>query len=418
MKPGFFAGWRGMAAVALVLPWTLCASSHAADPLRVALIEPYSGPFASTGTTALRAFQGEFDRLNAAGGALGQTFTVVPFDSKSSAQEAALQVQAAADQGIRIIIQGSGSNVAHAVSDFVAKYNARNPDKPLLYLNHGALDPALTEEKCHFWHFRFVAHGHMIMTGVIDALARQKDVKRVYLVNQDYAWGHSVARDARQMLKERRPDIEIVGEDLHPMGKVKDFAPYAAKIRAANANALVTGNWGNDLSLLVKALDESGSRIRIHAPIAGLNGTAASMGASGAGRVHGLLFWHANAGDSSLLTRALAFRARYGEDWNWLPNHTVPEMLVRAMTAARSTDVLKVALALESMRHEGPTGEVWMRAEDHQLMMPLFETVFARQGDPGVRYDAEGSGYGWKTERRLEARDTVPPVLCRVDRPG
>lgn len=397
-----------------VLP---CCAAHAADPLKVALIEPYSGPFASTGTTALRAFQDEFERLNALGGALGRNLVVVPFDSKSSAQEATLQVQAAVDQGIRFIIHGSGSNVGHAISDFVAKYNGRNPDKPLLYLNHGALDPALTEEKCHFWHFRFVAHGHMIMNAVIDALARQKDVKRVYLINQDYAWGQSVAKDARQMLALRRPDIEIVGEDLHPIGKVKDFAPYAAKIRASGADAVVTGNWANDLSLLVRALDESGLRIRIHAPIAGLNGTAASMGVSGAGRVHSVLFWHANAGESPVLTRALAFRARYGEDWNWYPNHIVPQMLVKAIEQARSTDVLPVALALESMRYESPTGDVWMRPEDHQLAMPLFESVFAKQGEPGVPHEAEGSGFGWKTERRLEARDNVPPVVCRIKRP-
>lgn len=119
-----------------------------------------------------------------------------------------------------------------------------------------------------------------------------------------------------------------------------------------------------------------------------------------------------------MLTRALAFRARYGEDWNWLPNHTVPELLARAIVAAQSTDVLKIALALESIRYDGPTGEVWMRADDHQLMMPLYETVFAKQGEPGVRYDAEGSGFGWRTARKIEARDNEPPVTCRVKRPG
>jgi len=141
------------------------------------------------------------------------------------------------------------------------------------------------------------------------------------------------------------------------------------------------------------------------------------MGASGAGRVHSVLFWHSNSGESPVLARALAFRARYGEDWNWYPNHVVPEMLVRAIEKARSTDVLPVALALESMRYDGPTGEVWMRPEDHQLSMPLYESVFAKQGDPGVRHEAEGSGFGWKTERKLEARDNVPPVVCRIKRP-
>lgn len=119
-----------------------------------------------------------------------------------------------------------------------------------------------------------------------------------------------------------------------------------------------------------------------------------------------------------MLTRAPAVRIRYGEDWIWLPNHTVPGMLAQAMAAAQCAEVLEVAFTLESMRYDGPTGEVWMRADDHQLMMPLYETVFAKQGEPGGRYDAEGSGFGWRTARKIEARDNEPPVTCRVKRPG
>lgn len=265
-----------LAAAAVSL--TLVVPALAEEAIGVALIDPFSGPFANVGTTAFRAFQMEFDRINSAGGTLGRSFKVVPFDSKSSAQEATLQVQAAIDQGLRYVFQGSGSNVAHAVSEAIAKYNARNPAAPVLYLNYGALDPALTDEKCHFWHFRLVAHGHMILNAVTGAAARRPQMRRVYLINQDYAWGQSVSKDARAMLAEKRPDVEIVGDDLHPLGKIKDFAPYVAKIKAAGADTVITGNWGNDLSLLVKAMRDSGGTIDMFAPIAGLQGTAAAWG--------------------------------------------------------------------------------------------------------------------------------------------
>ena len=264
-----------MALLSATAAWT-------AEPIKVAQIDPLSGPFANVGSTLLHAFQAEFDRINDNGGALGRPFELIPFDSKSSAQEATLQVQAAIDQGIRFILQGSGSNVGHAVSDAVAKHNARMPDRLVIYLNHGALDPALTEEKCHFWHFRFVAHGHMIMNALTNALATRMHVKRVYLINQDYAWGQSVAKDAKLMLATKRTDIEIVGEDLHPIGKVKDFAAYVAKIKSAKADALVTGNWGNDLSLLIKAVKDAGLSLEIYAPIAGGQGTSRMMGEAGA----------------------------------------------------------------------------------------------------------------------------------------
>ncbi|MCC7547900.1 MAG: branched-chain amino acid ABC transporter substrate-binding protein [Burkholderiales bacterium] len=408
---------RGLRTLLVAFIAALPTLAAGADPVRIAILEPLTGPFANTGTTAVRAFQMELERLNATGGALGTAFELVPFDNKSSPQEATLQVQAAIDQGIRYIVQGSGSNVGHAISDAVARHNSRNPERTVLYLNHGALDPALTDDKCHFWHFRFVAHGHMIMQAVTDSIARQPGITAVYLINQDYAWGHAVARDARSMLAAKRPDIRVVGEDLHQIGKVKDFAPYVAKIKAAGANAIVSGNWGNDLSLLIRTIKDAGLSIAVYAPIAGLQGTPATIGDAGPVRVRAALFWHPNLPPSPLLDHALAFKARFSEDWNWLPTHLAPEMLRRAMIKADSVDPVKVARALEGLEYGGPTGKVWIRADDHQLMMPIYSTIFTKAGEPGVRFDAEGSGFGWKTEQMLAASENVPPLKCRVKRP-
>ncbi len=389
----------------------------AAETIKFALIEPLSGPFANVGNNGLRSFQAEFDRINARGGVLGRNFELVAFDNKSNPQETTLQVQAAVDQDIRFILQAAGSNNGHAVSEAVAKHNARNPDRAVLYLNFGALDPALTTEKCHFWHFRFAPHGHMIMTAVTDAVARDRSIKRVYLIDQDYVWGRAVAADAREMLAAKRPDIQIVGDDLHPIGKVKDFAPYVAKVNAARADAIVTGNWGNDLALLIKATKDVDMKIQVYAPIAGLQGTPAMIGEAGANRVRAALFWTANVEPNPLLASAQAFKARYKEDWNWLPTWLLPNMVAAAMIKAGSADPVRVAIALEGLKYPGPTGEVWMRPEDHQLMMPIYETVFERAGGPGVKYDTEDTGLGWKTEGKLDTEDNIHPVTCRVQRP-
>lgn len=396
---------------------TFAHAAPAAEPIRFAVIDPLSGPFANIGAGALHALQAEFDRINAQGGVLGRRLELVAFDNKSSPQESTLQVQAAIDQGIRYIIQGAGSNNGHAVSEAIAKHNARNPQGAVLHLNHGALDPALTIEKCHFWHFRFVPHGHTIIGALTDALARDPRIKRVYLINQDYVWGQSVAKDAREMLAAKRPDIQIVGDDLHPIGKVKDFAPYVAKVSAARADAVLTGNWGNDLALLIKAARDANLNTDSYAPLSSLPGAPTMIGESGADRVRGVMFWHANLDNNALLPFALAYKTKYKEDWFWLPFHALPEMVTRAMTKAGSDDPQKVALALEGMRYQGPTGELWMRPEDHQLMMPLYQTVFTRVGQPGVKYDAENTGFGWKTEGKLEGKETLGPVACRVQRP-
>jgi branched-chain amino acid transport system substrate-binding protein len=413
MVTGFLRILLRCALVVLLFPGQV----PAAETIKFAVIEPLSGPFANIGNNGTRSFQAEFDRINARGGVLGRNFELVAFDNKSNPQETTLQVQAAVDQGIRFILQAAGSNNGHAVNEAVAKHNARNPDRAVLYLNFGALDPALTTEKCQFWHFRFAPHGHMIMAAVTDAVARDGAIKRVYLIDQDYVWGRAVAADAREMLAAKRPDIQIVGDDLHPIGKIKDFSPYAAKVKAARADAIVTGNWGNDLALLIKATKDAGMKIQIYAPLAGLQGAPAMIGEAGANRVRAALFWHANVDPNPLLASAQAFKAKYKEDWNWLPTYLLPSMVAAAMTKAGSAEPVPVAMALEGLKFAGPTGEVWMRPEDHQLMMPIYETVFERVGGPGVKYDTEDTGLGWKTEGKLDTEANIQPVTCRVQRP-
>src|SRR4029078_9517902 len=135
--------------------------------------------------------------------------------------------------------------------------------------------------KCSFWHFRFDADAEMKMAALTDAIAQNTHSKKVYLLNQDYAFGQAVARAAREMIPKKRPDIEIVGDELHPLGKIKDFAPYVAKIKATGADAVLTGNWGADLSLLIKAGKEAGLNVNYYTYYAGISGGPAAIGEAG-----------------------------------------------------------------------------------------------------------------------------------------
>src|SRR5207253_2484988 len=146
--------------------------------------------------------------------------------------------------GIPFVFQGNSSGVAHAISDAVQKHNERNAGNRVLYLNYSAVDPALTNEKCHYWHFRFDAHADMKMAALTDVIAANKNIKKMYIIGQDYSFGKAVADGAVAMLGKKRPDIQIVGNELHPIGKVKDFSPYVQKIVASGADAVITGNWG------------------------------------------------------------------------------------------------------------------------------------------------------------------------------
>ena len=233
------------------------AAAASLGTVRVAFIDPLSGPFANTGESALRHFRAAVERdavlraLNGgrsdarASGRIDSRIEIVPFDNKASAQEALVQLRAAIDQGIRFVLQGQSSAAALALIDAIDKHNLRNPGQEVLFLNYAALDPELTNAKCSFWHFRFDAPVDMRMEALVEAIVRDGTAKNLYLIGQDYSFGRSVAQTARAMLARKMPAVRIVGDDLHPIGTVRDFAPYIAKIKAAGADAVITGNWGN-----------------------------------------------------------------------------------------------------------------------------------------------------------------------------
>jgi branched-chain amino acid transport system substrate-binding protein len=349
----------------------------------------------------------------------GQKLEVVAFDNKASPQESLIAFQAVTDQGIRFITQGNGSGVANALVDAVNRHNARNPDKSVLFLNYAAVDPDLTNGHCSFWHFRFDANSEQKLEAITSYLARQPSVKKVYLVNQDYAHGHQVARLAEEMLKKKRPDVQIVGNDLHPIGKVKDFAPYVSKIKASGAEVVISGNWGNDLTLLVKAAKDAGLPAVFYTFYAGGIGTPLAVGPAGGDRMVQISEWHQNQTPNRAEAYALDFnqKQKFGVYFYFLRANTEILMLAKAIEQAKSADPKKVALALEGMRFDGDSGEVSMRREDHQLLQPLLLSVFTKAGTPDAKRDIDGTGYGFRTIASFSAKDTELPTTCKMERP-
>jgi branched-chain amino acid transport system substrate-binding protein len=404
---------RVLLAVCLALG---CSGARAEPALRIAFIDPLSGPFALTGEIALKRFRQEAEH------AAGLRVEIVPLDNKGSAQESVTMLRRAVDQGIRYVAQGQGSGAAVALVEAIERHNERDPARAVLLLNYAALDPALTNERCSFWHFRFDAHVEMRMEALTSHLARAPDIRRVYLVVQDYSFGHQFAAAARAMLARKRPDIEIVGEDRHPPGQVRDFAPYIAKIRAARADAVLTGNWGNDMNLLVKAAREAKLDTRFYTFFASSPGAVAAMGEAALGRVRDVTDWHANLGRPATLRRASEFRQRTGEDFHFYRVGTLMRMLAAAVAEARSVEPRAVAFALEGARIQTDLGEVRMRARDHQLLAPLVVAGLARSAAAGgpreLRVEAEKSGLGWQTLERVPEYVAATPTSCEMRRPA
>jgi branched-chain amino acid transport system substrate-binding protein len=394
-------------------------NSSALAQVKVALIEPLSGPFANLGDMELKQFREIAEEVNATGGLIGgQKVEIVPFDSKGSPQDALSVLQTAIDQGIRYVTQGSSSAVAGALVDAIEKHNGRNPDKSVLFLDFAAMDPDLTNTKCSFWHFRFLPHTDMKMEALTNHMAKDKTIRSVYIIGQDYAHGRQVSKAANAMLSKKRPDIKIVGDEFHPLGKVKDFSPYIAKIKASGADSVITGNLGNDLVLLVRAAKEAGLQVKFFTYFAGLVGTPTAMGESGADDVYQVTEWHMNVTPNKYEQFMLKFKKKYGiEPFSTQLNKQMT-MFFKAITDAKSTDPVKVAYALEDMRVPGSTEELWMRKSDHQLIEPLVLSVFTKAGANGVKYDVENTGYGFKTVSTIPASQSNVPTTCVMKRPA
>jgi len=393
----------------------LVASSALAD-VKIALIDPLSGGAATTGILAQKTHQFYIDAINAAGGVNGEKIELISFDNKVNPQESLIQLKKALDEGARYIVQGNGSSIAHAITEAVLKHNERNPGKEVVFLNYAAVDPALTNEKCNFWHFRFDADADMKMAAMTDVIAKDSKVKKVYLINQDYSFGKAVAAAATKMLAEKRPDIKIVGDELHPLQKVQDFSPYVAKIKASGADTVITGNWSNDMVLLVKAGRDAGLKVEWLTFYGGSPGTVTAIGDAGVDTLKQVTEWHKNA-TPELDSTVAAFDKRYPgkeNEFSYYRAKTMWEMFAAAAKKAASNDPVKVAKALEGMKTQTPLGEVEMRADNHQLLQPLYVSTLKKN----PKYDVEDSGLGWKTDAKVDAKSTALPTTCKMQRPS
>jgi len=410
---------KPLLAISLAAAFILNSASSAQEPVRIAFMDPLSGTFASIGNTGLKLLEFAADYYyNSNGGILGgRMIEIVSLDNKQSPTETQLQFRRAISEDIQIIFQGNSSAVASTLSQTISRHNRRNPDQEVLQINYSAVDPILTEDNCSFWHFRFDAHANMKLDILTDYIALNPDISSMYIIGQDYSFGQVVSDTTIKLLNEKRPDIEIVGNEFHPIGQVKDFTPYVTKIVSSGADAVVTGNFGADMVSLARAIIDSGLDIPIYTFYAAYDGITATLGESGKNKIRLIHNGVANP----LPTEA---RKQLNRDFKIAnPNYDITQprivnalqMVVTAMEETQSTDPYDIAIALEDMRFTTIGGEeIWMRGEDHQIFQKLSISVHT---DEGVEFDADNSGFGLVTEYQVPLEETIVESSCQMRRP-
>ncbi len=417
------------AALALCFTGAGAAVAQPLAPVKIAMIEGLSGPFANTGEAVFRNLVWAVERANERPGQSGKparALQLTRYDNKGQNEEALSALRAAIDDGAQVVMQGNSSAVATVLIDAINKHNEREPAKRVIFLNYSAVEPSLTNEKCSYWHFRFDAHADMRMAALMQVLKDDTPVKSVYLLGQDYSFGQSVLREARRQLGVQRPDVQIVGDELHPLGRVKDFVPYMAKIKASGAQAVITGNWGNDLTLLVKSAKDVGYEGKFYTFYGNALGAPAAIGEAGVGKVIAVADWLPNVPGAASEAFYQSFRQRFpkpADDYVHMRMQLMVQMLAQAVDKAPvdalgTIDLIAASAVLERAAATfGPqTGT--MRAADHQFQQPLVVGLMDRLGTPGVKFDVEGSGYGFRVIKQVSATQAEMPTTCKMVRPG
>jgi branched-chain amino acid transport system substrate-binding protein len=396
------------------------AQPAAAPTVKIAMIEGLSGPFGNTGEAVFRNLLWATERVNARNGV---KLNLKRYDSKGQADEALSMLRAAIDDGAQVIMQGNSSATAAVLIDAINKHNEREPAKRVLFLNYAAVDPILTNEKCSPWHFRFDAHADMRMTALMDVLKDDKALKSVYIIGQDYSFGQAVSKEAKRQLTLQRPDVSIVGDELHAMGRVKDFTPYATKIKASGAQAVLTGNFGNDLTLLIKAAKEVGFEGKFYTFYGNALGAPAAIGEAGIGKVIAVADWLPNVPTAASEAFYRSFKARFpnpADDYVHMRMQLMMEALAQSVdkvaasnkTSAIDLIAVQAVLSSASVTFSGQTG--LMRAADHQFQQPLVVGLMDKLGTPGVKFDVEGSGYGFRVIKQISAKAAEQPTSCKM----
>ena len=409
--------------LSFVLVILFAFSVQAAEPVRIGHIDPFSGPIAAVGLEGHDNYKLAVERINARGGVLGgRMIELVQLDNAMKAEKTTQQVKKAVDLGISFITQGIGSNHALNIIKTLDKHNKRNPDQAVVYFNHSAVTPAFTNDMCSFWHFRTDADVDMKIGALVSAMGKNPKIKKVYTLNQNYAYGKAVQTAVNRFIKERAPQITVVGDDLMiPFGKVQDFTPYVAKIAAAKADAVITGNWGPDFERFVKAVAGAGLDVEFYSIYAGIPTSLNAYGEE-AGiklKIKQISEAHMNDEDrKEVKDFAAANLKKYGRTWYADRYRLTMELFAAALNKAGTDDPVAVAYALEGLTLPGPNGDkVIMRADNHQITMPMAVSEIDTKAATKFVYNDKPFGIGWKTVSWVSTAENTLPTTCQMKRP-
>ncbi|KAB2698705.1 ABC transporter substrate-binding protein [Brucella lupini] len=394
---------------------TRVPASQSAEPLKIAVIESLSGPQASSGMLFLNGIEYGRRKINQAGGFNGRNVELISYDNGGTSSGASSRFQQAVSDGCQLIVMGSSSAIVAQLSEDTRKHNLRNPDRPVMLINVGSGALAMTGERCHFHNFRMFPIASMSVAALTRVMRDEGTLgSKVFAINQDYSWGQEF--EAGVKAQSAKGDFELVGAVLHDVNRIQDFAPYASRIKASGADTVMTGNWSNDLLLLMKACADASLNVRFATCFLDQPGNIGNAGLAAEGH------YVATLSNCELNPEfAEDFKSEMGDYPVYNATGATVGMgflaaALASLPAGEKVDVNAIGKAMETTQIMADNGLQSMRAEDHQFITPL---VVSRVGR-GAKYPVDGTDMGFLPVARVPADQLIYPLQssCLMKRPA
>ncbi len=344
------------------------ASAKAQRPIKVGVIDTYTGPPAVFANDALNGFKLALGEINKKG-VLG---TKIEFTTRDDKWEVGMSLTMAKElvmrENVDVIVGTINSSVALAVSDYVK-------GEKMPFIVWISKSEQITGSKGHRYVFSTGENSAMGGKAGATGLAKKPYLK-YWIGGDDYEYGHAIADAIWRNLKAQKPKVEKVGETWWKTGE-PDLVPYFTSVMSAKPDAFIVCGGGQTMTNSLKTCKTTG----IHEKMAVFMHTATDhavlkpLGLDAPEGVMGTMDYHFYYPETPANKAFVkAFQDAYGAPPGFPAFHAyiTAHFIAEAFKKAGAIDKEKFVTALEGMKIASPGGTIEMRACDHQAVLPMY----------------------------------------------
>ncbi|HME42291.1 MAG TPA: ABC transporter substrate-binding protein [Syntrophorhabdales bacterium] len=346
------------------------ASSHAANTIKVGIVDTYSGPPASYSQDVVDGFKMARDKINAKGGVLGRKIEYTTRDEKFKPDVGlAMAKELVMKENVDILAGTINSATALAISDFVKK-------EKIPFFVSNAKSERITGQMGH--RYVFSTNENTAMAGKAAAVVLAKmPFTKYWIAGDDYEFGHAIGDGVWNNLKALKPSVQLLGQTWWKVGET-DFTPYITAIVAAKPDFIIVATGGSGMVNFQKAAKATGlaEKIPFYQHTANEITIGQALGMDAPEGVYGtanyLFYYPATPANKAF---AAEFKKLYGRypKMTALYGYITAEFIARGFQKAGSMNKEKFIDAVEGMvLDDTPVGKIEMRKCDHQVTLPMF----------------------------------------------